>query len=186
MRAATTRPNVLSRIRSKDTLSHITSRIHEPTSTSSTMNIFGEPLFPLFLHLPIEIQMQIWRYATTPDGLILRPISLPLYEMSWQLSNPLIQRQVFSFYNRSFSLYCNSSRVLRTQYYIAIARFRLMSTCRLARLIALEAWRKDVEAMWMWLEVGEVRNGMMLENDWMERKYEFQYRIVQNLVDLIK
>lgn len=62
----------------------------------------------------------------------------------------------------------------------------LMSTCQLARLLALEAWRKDVEAMFMRLEVYELEQQLRLENDVVARTYEVKLRIVQNLVDLIK
>lgn len=156
---------------------------HELELTSSTtMSIFGEPAFPHFGKLPTEIQMQIWRYAATPYGMVLYPEDSYFLEMSWQLSNSTIRYHLFSLYTR---MYIQDYRPGNPEYYVAVARLGLMSTCRCARQIALEAWRKDIETIVVGVKLKKWERYAFYGDDLVERKYEVKWRLIANLSSII-
>lgn len=137
-------------------------------------SLFGDSDFPLFSKLPTEIQLQIWRYAATPVY-HLGPWPDSFFELSLQLSHAAIQRQIFSYYLRT-----ESKGVVMS------ARSTLMSTCRCARQVVLEAWKRDIESMEILIESSDDSAISYYGDDVLERKHEMKYRIVQNLTDLIE
>lgn len=116
--------------------------------------------FKRFSELPLEIQSEIWRYAATPApagillpqagtlNIVLRHHTM-LEESFFVLISPYYMaywRDVF--HSSGYRLACRISQ----------ARKSLMGTCSLARRVALEMWRKDVESIQITLLPDKLRD----------------------------
>lgn len=95
--------------------------------------------FPRFKELAIELQLQVWKEAASPEGQVLLDPSF--------IMGPQLNGFVATFFRIS------SARLLpfrtidrnRSKYATtAEARTALMATCRLSRLAVLESWWGDI------------------------------------------
>lgn len=107
---------------------------------------------PLSLEtLPIEIQMLIYLYATPRQGLNGNGQSmLDIYTIStFDLQSGMIWRQRYKRIDGNSIMFDFTQHITAfvSWNFYGTEELQLLATCRLARLVNLETWRKDILAI---------------------------------------
>lgn len=97
--------------------------------------------FSHFPELPKELQIQIWRYAAKPDG----SLTIPAKSLRFILENRVYLHGEcpYSFNEEKQFLYGEDVHHVGT----VNTRAAVGNVCRLARIVMLEAWKQDIEAV---------------------------------------
>ena len=95
--------------------------------------------FPRFQELAVELQLQVWKEAASPEGQVLLDPSF--------IMGPQLNGFVATFFRISSARLLPFRTIDRNRIKYATtaeARTTLMATCRLSRLAVLEAWWGDI------------------------------------------
>lgn len=116
--------------------------------------------FHRFQELPTELQVQIWKMVSLPGGMIGLREEILLPDMSqWGYSDPdpgwspprlccserLVRFMLRTKKRKIYEWLCDGA--YRAGYGAAEARNNLVHTCRLSREVAVESWKRIVEAI---------------------------------------
>lgn len=156
--ATTHVPNTHNLIRQGPKTLHNKTTQKTPRPQTTTM---AAATFHRFPDLPTELQMQIWSYAATPvqstiddDGRpCLGPFTIDIHDLNFLQAADRICTSIRACGAAYISRVYGSSEANLTKFQKVVeARKSLQRTCALARLVALEAWKGDLERMQPWMK----------------------------------